>query len=188
VNKKDSKSKRSFIDRMKDSGKDFVDGIKDEYQEASKSSESGPSYIEKKKGAVKQAYQDRMESTSRPEEVYYSTMAWFWAMMFTILICFTLFFYGIASPKFFLVGLLALLGMPVLVIWCVIHMIPTIKIFGFTVFDRRQLSLRRQLSVGKEIARFFTREFLQESPEFAFMLFMFVAIFLMALLFAFIPS
>ncbi len=188
MNKKDSKLKRSFVDRMKDTGKDFVEGVKGEFQEAGKSSGSGPSYVERKKEAFQQAVHDRVESTSSPEEVYYSTMAWFWAMMFTILICITLFFYGIAVSKFFFIGLLALLAMPFLVIWCVIHMIPTVKIFGFTIFDRRQLSLRRQLSVGKEIARFFTREFLQESPEFAFILFVFAALFLISLLFAFIPG
>ena len=188
MNKKDSKSKKSFVDRMKDTGKDFVEGVKDEFQEAGKSSESGPSYIERKKGSFQKAVHDRVESTSRPEEVYYSTMAWFWAMMFTILICLTLFIYGVTAPKFFFIGLLALLAMPFLVIWCIIHMIPTVKLFGFTIFDRRQLSLRRQLSVGKEIARFFTREFLQESPEFAFFLFLFIVIFLMALLSAFLPG
>ena len=186
MNKKDSKSKRSFVDRMKDTSKDFVEGVKDEFQEARKSSESGPSYVERKKGAFQQSVHDRVESTSRPEEVYYSTMAWFWAMMFTILICLTLFIYGITAPKLFFIGLLALIAMPFLVIWCIIHMIPTVKFFGFTIFDRRQLSLRRQLSVGKEIARFFTREFLQESPEFAFILFMFAALFLLSILFAFL--
>ena len=187
VNKKDSKAKKSFVDRMKDTGKDFVEGVKDEFKEGEKSSETGPSYIERKKGAFKQAVNERVESTSRPEEVYYSTMAWFWAMMFTIFICIILFFYGIGTPKFLFVGLLALLAMPFLVVWCIIHMIPTIKFLGFTIFDRRQLSLRRQLSVGKEIARFFTREFIQESPEFAFILFMFVGLFLLSVLFAFVP-
>ena len=187
MNKKDSKLKKSFVDRMKDTGKDFVEGVKDEFQESGKSSESGPSYVERKKIAFQQAVHERVESTSSPEEVYYSTMAWFWAMMFTILVCITLFIYGITAPKFFFIGLLALLAMPFLAIWCIIHMIPTVKLFGFTIFDRRQLSLRRQLSVGKEIARFFTRDFLQESPEFAFILFMFVALFLISLFFAFQP-
>lgn len=187
MNKKDSKPKRSFVDRMKDTGKDFVAGVKDEFQEAEKSSESGPSYIERKKRSFQKAVHERVESTSSAEEVYYSTMAWFWAMMFTILICIVIFIYGITEPKFFFVGLLALLAMPFLVIWCLIHMIPTIKILGFTIFDRKQLSLRRQLSIGKEIARFFTREFFQDSPEFAFLMFMFIALFLMAILFAFLP-
>ena len=182
-----SKKKRSFFDRVKESGKDFVEGVKDEYQEARKTPESGPSYVERKKGAFKQAVSDRVDSTSRPEEVYYSTVAWFWAMVFTIIICPTLFLYGIVTPKFFFVGLLALVAMPFLVVWCIIHMIPTVKIFGFTIFDRRQLSLRRQLSVGKEIARFFTREFIQESPEFAFFLFLFLGLFLLSVLFAFTP-
>ena len=97
LNKKDSKSKKSFFDRVKDTGKDFVDGVKDEYQEAKKPSDSGPSYVERKRGEFQQTVRDRMESTSRPEEVYYSTMAWFWAMMFTIFICIVLFFYGIGN-------------------------------------------------------------------------------------------
>ena len=187
MRKKDSKSKKGLFDRMKDTGKDFVEGVRDEFQEAGESSNSGTSYIERKKGAFQQAVHDRVESTSRPEEVYYSTMAWFWAMIFTIFICIMLFLYGLGAPKFFLVGLLALIAMPFLVVWCIIHMIPTVQLFGFTIFDRRQLSLRRQLSVGKEIARFFTREFIQESPEFAFILFVFAALFILSLFFAFVP-
>jgi hypothetical protein len=190
MSNKDPKRKKSFADRIKDSGKEFLDGVKEEVQEGRKtsSSESTTSYIQQKKQAFQQTVQDRVADTSTPEEMYYSTTTWFWTMIFVIIICISFFFYGLVSPKFLLVGLLALIAMPFLVVWCLIHMVPTIKIFGFTIFDRKQLSLRRQLSVGKEIARFFTREFIQESPEFAFFLFLFSIIFLMALLFAFLPG
>jgi hypothetical protein len=60
-------------------------------------------------------------------------------------------------------------------------MIPTVNIFGFTVFDRRSLSLKRQLSVGKEIARVFSREFIGEEPLFAFFVFLFLFAFVLAL-------
>ena len=190
MSKKDPKGKKSFVDRIKNSSKEFVDGVKEEVQDARKTSstrESATSYVQRKKQDLQQTVQERVADTSTPEEMYYSTTAWFWTMIFIIMICVTFFFYGFVNTRFLFVGLLALIAMPFLVIWCIIHMIPTVKIFGFTVFDRHQLSLRRQLSVGKEIARFFTREFLQESPEFAFFLFLFIVVFLMALLSAFLP-
>ncbi|MHA1975702.1 MAG: hypothetical protein ACW98F_11600 [Candidatus Hodarchaeales archaeon] len=190
MSKKDSKFKKSFVDRIKDSSKDFVDGVKSEFDEATQSplsKESTTSYVGKKREKFQQTVSKRMSDTSSPENVYYSTTAWFWAIFFVIIICLFLFFSGIMNPRFFLMGLLALLAMPFLVFWCLIHMIPTIRIFGFTVFDRSQLSLRRQLTVGKEIARFFTREFLEESPTFAFILFMFLLIFIISIFFAVVP-
>ncbi|PWI47643.1 hypothetical protein CEE45_10780 [Candidatus Heimdallarchaeota archaeon B3_Heim] len=189
MSKKDSKSKKSFMDRIKDSSKDFVNGVKQEFDEAGKSppsKERTASYVGRKREEFQDAVNRRVSDTSSPEGVYYSTTAWFWAMFFVIIICLALFFSGFMYPRLFLVGLLALLAMPFLVIWCLTHMIPTLRIFGITVFDRNQLSLRRQLTVGKEIARFFTREFLEESPIFAFFLFMFLLIFILSILFAFV--
>ena len=185
--KKDSKPKKSFVDRIKDSSKDFVDGVLDEVGQTPPTKEGAASYVGKKRDKFQQTVNRRMSDTSSPENVYYSTTAWFWAMFFVIIICLFLFFSGIMNPRFFLMGLLALLAMPFLVVWCLIHMIPTIRIFGFTVFDRNQLSLRRQLTVGKEIARFFTREFLEESPTFAFIMFMFLLFFLLSIFFALVP-
>jgi hypothetical protein len=189
MSKKDSKAKKGFVDRIKDSSKDFVEGVKAEFNEAGSQSskEERTSYIGRKRGEFQQAVNRRVSDTSSPDEVYYSSTAWFWAMFFVIIICISLFFSGIMYPRFFLMGLLALLAMPFLVLWCLIHMIPTIRIFGFTIFDRSHLSLRRQLTVGKEIARFFTREFLEESPIFAFFLFLFILIFILSVLFAFVP-
>jgi hypothetical protein len=188
--KKDSKSKKSFVDRIKDSSKDFVNGVKAEFDEAGQAPQSKgetSSYVGRKRDEFQKTVSRRMSDTSSPEDVYYSTTAWFWAMFFVVIICLSLFFSGFMYPRFFFMGLLALIAMPFLVVWCLIHMIPTVRILGFTVFDRSQLSLRRQLSVGKEIARFFTREFLEESPTFAFILFMFILFFLMSIFFAIVP-
>jgi hypothetical protein len=188
--KKDPKQKKSLFDRVKESSKDFVDGVKAEFDEAETPQSSRgerTSYVGRKREEFQQAVNRRVSDTSSPDQVYYSTTAWFWAMFFVIIICLSLFFSGIMYPRFFFMGLLALLAMPFLVIWCLIHMIPTIRIFGFTVFDRSQLSLRRQLSVGREIARFFTREFLEESPIFAFLLFMFMLMFILSILMAVTP-
>jgi hypothetical protein len=189
MSKKDSKGKKSFVDKIKDSSKDFVDGVKAEFDEAgSHSSKEGrTSYVGRKREEFQQAVNRRVSDTSSPDEVYYSTTAWFWMMFFVVIICLSFFFYGVFNPRFFLMGFLALLAMPFLVIWCLIHMIPTIRVLGFTVFDRSQLSLRRQLTVGKEIARFFTREFLEESPIFAFFLFLFILVFILSILMAVTP-
>ena len=189
---KKPKSKRGFMDRIKDSGKDFMDGIKEELSDPASSSESKkrktePSYFKRKGEDFRETLSTRIGDTSTPEEVYYSTTAWFWAMVIVIMICITLFLYGIMNTRFLLVGLLALIAMPFLVIWCLIHMIPTVRIFGFTIFDRNQLSFRRQLTIGKEIARFFSREFLEESPLFAFLLFTFIVLFILTLITAILP-
>jgi hypothetical protein len=190
VSDKKSKSKRGFIDRIKDSGKDFVEGIKEELNEPASSSETKKkkqSYFKQKGEGFHQTLSTRMSDTSTPEEVYYSTTAWFWSMFFVIMICVTLFLYGLMNPRFLLLGFLSLIAMPFLVVWCLIHMIPTVRVFGFTIFDRNQLSLRRQLTLGKEIARFFSREFLEESPLFAFLLFTFILIFILTLITAIMP-
>ena len=184
----ESKKSRKIFDKIKDSGKDFVDGVKEEIQSAQTTTkEKTKEYTTKKREEIKTTIERRAADTSTAEDIYFSTWAWFWAMIFGVFVCFAIIMVGIANPRFILVGALALIALPFIVIWCVIHMVPTIKIFGFTIFDRRRLSLRRQLSLGKEIARLFSREFLQESPIIAFFIFAFFVIFLFALLLAFMP-
>lgn len=180
---------RGLFDKIKESGKDFVDGVKEEIDAAQTTTkEKTRDFTTKKSEEIKTTVQRRAADTSSAEEIYFSTWAWFWAMLFSVFICFSIFLFSIVNSRFFLLGLLALIALPFTVIWCLIHMIPTVKIFGFTIFDRRKLSLRRQLSLGKEIARLFSREFLQESPLIAFFIFAFFVIFLFSLLFAFIPA
>jgi len=182
------KKSRKLFDKIRDSGKDFVEGMKEEIQTVQATTkEKTRDYTTKKTEEIKTTVQRRAADTSTAEEIYFSTWAWFWAMIFSGFACFSIFLFGVVNPRFILVGLLALIALPFIVIWCLIHMVPTIKIFGFTIFDRRKLSLRRQLSLGKEIARLFSREFLQESPIIAFFIFVFFVIFIFALLFAFIP-
>jgi cation transport ATPase len=188
---KDEKPKKSrkLFDKIKDSGKDFVDGVKEEIQTAQVTTkEKTREYTTKKREEIRTTVERRAADTSTAEDVYFSTWAWFWAMIFSAFVCLVIFMVGITNPRFFLVGVLALIALPFIVIWCLIHMVPTIKIFGFTIFDRHRLSLRRQLSLGKEIARLFSREFLQESPIIAFFIFAFFVIFLFSLLFAFLPT
>ena len=182
------KKPRKLFDKIRDSGKDFVDGMKEEIHTAQVTTkEKTKEYTIKKREGIKTTVERRVAETSTAEDIYFSTWAWFWAMIFSVFICLAILMVGITNPKFILVGLLALIALPFIVIWCLIHMVPTIKIFGFTIFDRRRLSLRRQLSLGKEIARLFSREFLQESPIIAFFIFAFFIIFLFALLLAFLP-
>ena len=187
MSKKEETRSKKLFDKLKSSGKDFVDGMKEELDQGlSSTREKTRDYTSSKTEEWRSTVQQRARDTSTPEDVYYSTWAWFWAMIFGVFGCLILFAMGISNPNFFLVGLLALIAIPFVIVWCLIHMIPTIKIFGFTVFDRRSLSLQRQLSLGKEIARFFSREFLEESPIFAFLLFAFLMIFLFSLLMAFL--
>ncbi len=184
---KKEKTPKKIIDKIKESGKDFVEGVKEEIDVGKTSpSERARDLAARKKTELKSTITSRVSETSTPEDIYFSTWAWFWAMIFVVFICLSIFIFSLVNFRFIFVGLLALIAMPFLVIWCLIHMVPTIKIFGFTIFDRRRLSLRRQLTVGKEIARIFSREFLQESPIIAFLVFSFLIIFVFAVIIALI--
>ncbi|MFX0014354.1 MAG: hypothetical protein ACFFB2_08460 [Promethearchaeota archaeon] len=184
-----SRKSRKFLDKIKESGKDFVDGVKEEIQTAQTTTKAkAKEYSTQKTQEIRTTVKKRAADTSTAEEIYFSTWAWFWAMIFSFFVCLSIFMFSIVNPRFILVGFLALIALPFITVWCLIHMVPTIKIFGFTIFDRRRLSLRRQLSLGKEIARLFSREFLQESPIIAFFIFAFLVIFLLSLLFAFISA
>ena len=184
MSKKDeSKKSRRLFDKLKESGKEFMEGVKEEIETGTSSTrEKTQDYATRKSQEVKTSLRQRAADTSTPDDIYYSTSAWFWTMVFGIFIVMSIFLFSIVNIRFIFVGLLTLIALPLFVMWCLVHMIPTVKIFGFTIFDRRQLSLQRQLTVGKEIARFFSREFLQESPIIAFFIFLFVVIFLMSIL------
>ncbi|MHA1332226.1 MAG: hypothetical protein ACTSR2_14250 [Candidatus Hodarchaeales archaeon] len=177
------KRPKSFFDKVKDSSKDLLEGFKEEIAtDKEKRTEPTQSKIE----GIKTSVRRRLSETSSPEEVYYSSSNWFLTMIVGIFIIISIFLYGLINTNFLLVGLLSLIMLPFFVIWCLIHMIPTIKIFGFTIFDRSQLSLRRQLSVGKEIARFFSRDFLEDSPIMALLISLFLLFFVFALISALI--
>jgi hypothetical protein len=189
--KEEGKSGKLFK-RIRDTSKEFIDGIKEEFDETTAPSrEKKEEYRSVKAQEIKTRLKSRASDTSTPDKLYYSIESWFWAMIFLVFICIIIFLfsltYGVTNPKFLLIGLLSLLAIPFVVLWCLIHMIPTIKIFGITIFDRHKLSLRRQLSIGKEIARLFTKEFLEESPIFAFLFFTFLVIFVLSIVVVFIP-
>lgn len=185
--KEEGKSSKIFK-KIRESSKEFIDGVKEEIGETTTSArEKSKEYQSIKTQEIKTSLRKRASDTSSPEEIYYSTWGWFWAMIFSVFICFFIFMVSLTNSRLIPVGLLSLFAMPFLVIWCLIHMIPTITIFGFTIFDRHKLSLRRQLTIGKEIARLFSREFLEESPIFAFLFFAFIVIFILSILMAIMP-
>ncbi|MFW9853630.1 MAG: hypothetical protein ACFFFG_01120 [Candidatus Thorarchaeota archaeon] len=185
-NEKISKGEGLF-DKIKKGGKEFVEGVKEEINTGMASVEEKTQEFKSEQSTkVRSAVARRKTQTTTPEELYFSTWAWFWALIFSIIGCFFLFLVGLTNSRFFYLGLLSLLAFPFIAGWCLIHMIPTVKIFGYTIFDRRKLSLRRQLSVGKEIARLFSREFINDEPLFAFLLFLFILAFGFALAIAFI--
>lgn len=185
--KEEGKSGKIFK-KIRETSKEFIDGVKEEISDTTVSTkEKSREYRSLKTQEIKTSFKSRVKDTSSPQELYYSTWGWFWAMIFSAFICLFIFMISLTNSKLILVGLLSLLAMPFVVIWCLIHMIPSITIFGFTIFDRHKLSLRRQLTIGKEIARLFSREFLKESPIFAFLFFAFVVIFILSILMAIIP-
>lgn len=192
----EKKKKKGIFGKISNASKDFVDGIVEGVEE-SDAYQSTKQKVSDKKEEKKSQFKDykndvvtktktRIEDTSLPEQVYYSSWAWFWAMILGIFLIFTLMIMTFVNPKFILFNILLLIAIPFWIIWCLIHMIPEIKIFGFTIFSRKQLSLRRQLSLGKEIARLFSRQFYQESPEIFFIFYAFIVFIVLAILMALI--
>ncbi|MFW9779376.1 MAG: hypothetical protein ACFFE8_11030 [Candidatus Heimdallarchaeota archaeon] len=176
-----------LFDKIKKGGKEFVEGVKEEINTGTSTiEEKAQGFKSQQSTKVRSAIAERKTQTTTPEELYFSTWAWFWALIFATIGCLFLFFMGLTNSRFFYLGLLSLLAFPFITGWCLVHMIPTVKIFGYTIFDRRKLSLRRQLSVGKEIARLFSREFIGDEPLFAFFVFLFIFAFVLALAIAFI--
>ncbi|MHA2297500.1 MAG: hypothetical protein ACXAEU_17815 [Candidatus Hodarchaeales archaeon] len=126
----------------------------------------------------------RAQDTTTAEEIAYQVWSWWLLLVMTLIIGVFIIMFSLTNPKFILVGLLTLLAMPVIAIYCLIMLIPEIKIFGFTIFNPRKYSYRKQLSVGRTVAKAMTREFFRQSPEVAFILFAFVAIFIISIILA----
>ncbi len=124
------------------------------------------------------------KSTSTPEKIAFQMWGWFWAL---IIGCFVLFLFvliTLTNPDFWLTGILAIIAIPFWVFICLRNMIPEIKIFGFTIYSRKHLSLRQQLSVGGTIAKFFTKEFFRENPFAALSIVFFTVMFLLSIVLA----
>ncbi|MHA1450758.1 MAG: hypothetical protein ACTSP4_15225 [Candidatus Hodarchaeales archaeon] len=136
--------------------------------------------------SLKEKIMSRAQDTTTPEDISYHVWSW-WILLVTVLVIGTfIIIISLSNSKFLFLGLLTLIAMPVIVIYCLIMLIPEIKIFGFTVFDPKKLATRKRLSVGKTIAQTMGREFIRQSPETAFLIFFIIALFIIAIVMAFV--
>lgn len=132
-----------------------------------------------------QQIQQRVKSTTKPEDIAYRTWGWFYALIIGLFVDFGVIIVAVAQGGWFLLtALLALVAAPIWGFICLRNMIPEIKIFGFTIYSRDRLSLRQQLSVGGSIARIFTREFFRQNPLAAWSIVGFGALFLISIILA----
>ena len=134
--------------------------------------------------SLKERVMSRAQDTTTPEDISYHVWSW-WMLLVTVLVVgMMIIIISLSNSKFLLLGLLTLIAMPVIVIYCLIMLIPEIKIFGFTVFDPKKLATRKRFSVGKTIAQSMGREFIRQSPEAAFMILFIIALFIIAVVLA----
>lgn len=136
--------------------------------------------------SIKERIVSRAQDTTTAEEMTYHVWSW-WMLLVTVLIVgMMIIIFSLSNSKFLLLGLLTLIAMPLIIIYCLIMLIPEIKIFGFTVFDPKKLATRKRLSVGRTIAQSMGREFIRQSPEAAFMILIIIALFTIAIVMAFV--
>ncbi len=71
-----------------------------------------------------------------------------------------------ASSAFMAVlGVLMLIGIPVVAIVLLISLIPTVKVGKYTLFSRRSFSTRKQLQHSAKVGKFFFQRLYEISPE-----------------------
>ena len=108
----------------------------------------------------------------RIEDQLFSWDGWIWSIVtfvFVILISFAI---SSADSRFTLLPII-LLMLPIYIMWVIYYSIPEIKIGNSILFSRKNVSVRRQLSFGKAIARTFSKEMIKNSPQGAMIIGMF---------------
>lgn len=115
----------------------------------------------------------------RIEDQLFSWYGWIWSIVafaFVILISFAI---SSSDGRFALLPIILLVIFPIYILWVIYYSIPEIKIGNSVLFSRKSVSVRRQLSFGKALARTFSREMIKNSPQGA----MVIGIFLLVLIF-----
>ncbi len=136
--------------------KDFADQV----QEENKQNKNG-------KGQKSYNYNFSSHSTSNPEQVIGTMWSYFFALWIGLFLSLIAVVVLISQPKTAPLGILILIAVPFWVLFCILMMIPDVKIFGVTVFSRRNLSLRKSVSLGRRIVYTFSREFYRQNPVIA---------------------
>ncbi|MHA2275175.1 MAG: hypothetical protein ACXAC2_05385, partial [Candidatus Kariarchaeaceae archaeon] len=99
------------------------------------------------------------------ESQIFSWYGYMWSIIvfaFVILISFAI---SGRDGRFTLLPLLLLVIFPFYILWIIYNAIPEIKIGSWTVISRDTVSIRKQMSFGKAVAKTFSREMIKNSPE-----------------------
>lgn len=134
-----------------------------------------------------QSYQRNKQNnytTSNPEQVIGTMWSYFVAFWMGIFLSLIAILVLINNDKTFFLAILIIIAMPFWAIFCFIMMIPDVKIFGFTVFSRRNLSLRKSVSLGRRVLYAFSKEFYRSNPGMATLLFIYMVLIIVAILYA----
>lgn len=102
---------------------------------------------------------------SQIEGQIFSWYGYMWSIIaftFLILISFAI---SSTNSSFLLVPIVLLIAFPFYIFWVIYNAIPEVKIGNTTIFSRKDVSIRKQMSFGKAIGRTFSREMIKNSPE-----------------------
>jgi hypothetical protein len=135
------------------------------------------------KGKRENHYQKNY-STSNPEQVIGTMWSYFTAFWLGIFISMFAILILLPNPKTSFLAILIIIALPFWAVFCFIMMVPDVKIFGVTVFSRRNLSLRKSVSFGKRIVYAFSKEFFRQNPTMATFLFVYLFLIIIAVIFA----
>ncbi|MHA2363179.1 MAG: hypothetical protein ACXAC7_04425 [Candidatus Hodarchaeales archaeon] len=160
---------------IKDKAQTFADDIKENLSQEEETTKTD-------KKQTKQPFYER--KTTTPEEYLGTIWGWFWALWFGFFIALIGIVLAFSNPKFWLFAILLAIALPFWVIYCILMMIPEVKIFGFTVFNRRNLSVRQSLTVGSRLTYFLSKEFIRSSPEIAILIFGFIGVLFFSIIIA----
>jgi len=150
-------------DKMQEKAKEISDSIEQEIQASQRK--------QKKDKGESNKYLDFKTGTSHPEQVIgtmYSYFVAFWIGTFISIIAFLIL---LPNQKTWPLAILILIAWPFWAIFCLFMMIPEIKIFGVTIFSRKNLSLKQSVTFGRRLLYTFSKGFYKTNPTmFTFLL------------------
>jgi gas vesicle protein len=99
------------------------------------------------------------------ESQIFSWYGYFWSIIVFGLVILISFAISARDGRFTLLPIILLIAFPLYILWIVYNAVPEIKIGSWTILSRETISIRKQLSFGKAVARTFSREMIKNSPE-----------------------
>ena len=158
---------------LKNKLKDIASQAQEDYKQQNQNS-----------GKPNQKHRQNSYSTSNPEQVLGTMWSYFFAFWIGLFMSLFAVMVLITNQKTIFLAILILVAMPFWALFCLLMMIPDVKIFGVTVFSRRNLSLRKSVSFGRRILYTFSREFYRQNPFMATVLLVYLGLIIVAVLYA----